>query len=726
MPALTEDQAALVAAVPKQAVRCYLAARRYARLGFLVRGIEGTRKNGTVPTDRWQQKSFPSPEPLGDMSRWPWIGVTGLWVRVPDCWVVLDHDNELSRDYWLARLGPVADKAAVERSPSGSEHWWFRLAQDVTGQKWSNPRKCDARFDIQSVRNGGVVAPPSAHHKGGFRQWTRPLDQARELTASEARLLHRHVPQHELLRNLAEPPGRGEYHNWMLSVAGSLARVHGDHEAFAEAARRIEARYMSDHDPADTAAIVRDIWQSEHGSLLDEAPASYESPGAEEDDEEDQDEPYPLLPDQFWESPGHPFLAHVRLAARARRVSPDATLVACLARVAALLHWRHQLPPIIGGWTSLDLLVAVIAEPSFGKGGAMSVAEELVPGCNKEDGLLVRTVSFGSTEGMAGAYFDMREEEDEKGDVHMVEGRVYNGVLFSCDEGSSYQALAQRTGQTTPETIRSMFKGERLGNSYTGRSKKYQVPAMHYRAAVVVAFQPVHARALLGEWDAGTPQRFIWTSARDPGMLREKPEWPGPLKWRPPAADRELDPIRECYRLPIQVAASVSDEIDSKHVAKHLGEWDPGRYDGHRYLVAEKLAALLGALRTGYPIVSREDWRLANVLMGVSDAVRNRMLGDIRTQQSEQEEASHGKAARRAAAVRSAEVEAEADIERVAGVLARACRRNPGETTRSLIKRTASRDRRLAEVALKRAESLGLVAQQDDGTWQPGASSDSQ
>jgi putative DNA primase/helicase len=256
--------------LPEQADRCRKAALRYAELGFRVLGIERDNKFGTVPVTGWKKGNYPGPSTRAELDGGDWTEVTGLWVRASDEWLFLDHDNELSRDYWAARLGPVADKAAVEPSPSGSEHWWFKLAPGVTVATWHAGEKTNralswpAHFDVLSQRCGGVVAPPSAHHAGGNREWVKKPGQAVVLTEDEARLLRKHNPPHGLLDNLTGKPGPGSYHNWATSVAGSLANVHRDRAMFMEAMARVEARYLGDHDPADTAAIILGMWLKEH------------------------------------------------------------------------------------------------------------------------------------------------------------------------------------------------------------------------------------------------------------------------------------------------------------------------------------------------------------------------------------------------------------------------------------------------------------------------------
>lgn len=260
-----------------QAARCRKAATRYAELGFLVRGIERDNKFGTVPVPEWNKDDFPGPTTRAELDQGDWSEVTGLWVRASDEWVVLDHDNELSRDYWSVRLGPIADKAAVEKPPDGGEHWWFRLPRGATVATWhAGERKVGslswpAHFDVLSQRTGGVVAPPSVHHRGGNREWIRPPGEAVTLAEDEAALLRKHKPN-GLLECLMGEPGPGSYHVWMLSVAGSLASLHRDHATFMEACRRVELRYLDGHNPADTAKIVRDMWRAEHGGDLEEEP----------------------------------------------------------------------------------------------------------------------------------------------------------------------------------------------------------------------------------------------------------------------------------------------------------------------------------------------------------------------------------------------------------------------------------------------------------------------
>lgn len=649
-------------------------------------------------------------------ARWPYAEVGGR----TDGLVVVDLDPyQPGHAEELASLRADGLELAPTRQHTSAQGGTHHIYRNTTGLPPEQIRGAlAASVDIKREDRGYIVLPsgndgrrvasdvPPAPVPGGLAALLRKPDGPDALAeVPQALPLPGTLPPAVRRAQEAQQSDRSS-HTWRLMVAGYAAGLsHGQVRTLLEqdpvtAERWGERPHLPYLELTETLARARAEAQRSR-----EPAASPE----EEPVEQDPQDAYPCLPDEFWEA--RPELAQIRQAARSRMVAPDATLAGVLARVSALVHFRHQLPPIIGGHTSLDLLVAVISEPGFGKGGAMAVAGELVPGCNREDGYRVRTMALGSTEGMVGSYFETVEDEEEG--PHLA--RVYNGVLFSCDEGSSYKALSERSTQTTSETIRQMFKGERLGNTYTGRSKLFQIPELCYRAAIVMALQPVHAHKLLGEWDAGTPLRFLWTTARDPDMPDEQPGWPGKLGWRPPAADKALDPAHSHGRRPVRVARTVAAEIRQHHRAKHVGEWDPGRYDAHRDLVRLKVAALLGCLRTGLPEASRSDWELAGTVLGTSDRIRGWMLHAV-ADAAEQERAGRiSFRADAAGAARSAELLAESDYNRVRNVLLRAHKRHPELTASALVKRTG-RDHRLARQILPELVAEGTVSWPEDDT----------
>ncbi len=83
--------------------------------------------------------------------------------------------------------------------------------------------------------------------------------------------------------------------------------------------------------------------------------------------------PCPVLPDDFWETGSHPFLAHTRQAALSVESVPDAMLHAVLADVATLTHYDWYLPGNRRG--TLDMLLCIVGRSGDGKGTATDGAD---------------------------------------------------------------------------------------------------------------------------------------------------------------------------------------------------------------------------------------------------------------------------------------------------------------------------------------------------------------
>ncbi len=168
----------------------------YANRGFLVRTVSFD-DNGQLkkyPDEKWNREDYPNPTTVDDIEYSMNSNRPGLWLRIPVGWVVVDHDNQESIDYWTERLGAdTIAKAAVSKPPNSLPHWWFRVpATAPHNYCWSAPPESPVRFDLRSQDRGGVMAPPSMHHKGGTREWVVGLDDTVELTEAEAELLAKH------------------------------------------------------------------------------------------------------------------------------------------------------------------------------------------------------------------------------------------------------------------------------------------------------------------------------------------------------------------------------------------------------------------------------------------------------------------------------------------------------------------------------------------------------
>lgn len=179
------------------------AARDFAQRGFLVLTVKREADGSPAKRsfDKWNKDEFPGPTTLDqvdyDMS---YFNRCGLWVRMSDEWCVIDHDTDESIEYWTERLGDAMHKVVISQPPNGRPHWWIKLPKGAEGVfNWSAPPKntLGLRFDIRGQRRGGVMAPPSEHHKGGNRGWVggHDLDTAVEFTLEEAaRVAHHRLP----------------------------------------------------------------------------------------------------------------------------------------------------------------------------------------------------------------------------------------------------------------------------------------------------------------------------------------------------------------------------------------------------------------------------------------------------------------------------------------------------------------------------------------------------
>jgi hypothetical protein len=303
----------------------------------------------------------------------------------------------------------------------------------------------------------------------------------------------------------------------------------------------------------------------------------------------------------FWAA--RPVLTHLHDFARARRAAPWAVLGVTLARVVVATPPMVVLPPLIGGDASLNLFVAVVGASGSGKGAASAVATEALPVGH------LNSIPIGSGEGLTHLF------------VRRTKGGIEQhatAVLSDVGEIDTITALNARQGSTLQSVLRQAYMGEQFGFAYADPAKRLVVGAHAYRLGLIVGVQPARAAGLLDDADGGTPQRFIWMPADDPGAPDVAPAAPEPWKWRP-AAHPERD-ARNRRRLPVCDTAVTA--IDAGRLARVRGEQSV--LNGHALLSREKVAAALGLLE-GRAEVGEEDWRLAGVVMDVSDRTRTQI-----------------------------------------------------------------------------------------------------
>lgn len=383
-------------------------------------------------------------------------------------------------------------------------------------------------------------------------------------------------------------PGR---HKALLSLAGAMRRQGAGADEIEVALLAFnERRCDPPHSAEKVAAIARDVtgrYSPAPTPVGSTRPATLSELAGEVED--------------FWTA--RPELERVRTLSHAQLASPLAALGALLVRVCASTPPTTVLPPIVGGRASLNLAVALVGASGDGKDLADETIGENIGGWA---GLYVAH-SPGSGQGLAHAYAEHRGKE---GVV-----RVATNCLFRIGEIDQLVGLMGQQGSTLGPELRKLMMGQRIGNLYVQKDKRLELEAHSYRAGLLVGVQPRRSGVLLGDADAGTPQRFLWMPAADPGIPDERPARPRLWSWERPDLPREL-PVCETARQTIIAA----------RLARLRGEGDA--LDGHSLLTREKVAACLDLL-SGRAEVSEEGWQLAGVLMRVSDAVRAHCVEEL-------------------------------------------------------------------------------------------------
>ena len=363
------------------------------------------------------------------------------------------------------------------------------------------------------------------------------------------------------------------------------------------------------------------------------------------------------LPDEFWNA--RPVLAHIRNAARSRYCSPDVVLHAVLVRVAGDLPHQIKLPPTVGSHAPLTYLSVFVGNPSSGKSGAWGVATALYP-----VNVSTVVVPAGSGEGLVEVLFDIVQEMDFATEkmVKVHRQTRYNAVVY-IDEGETLTALGARKGQTLTGTLRSIFSGQTLGQTNASEMTKRVVPAGQYTYGIAVGLQPALAGALLDDHAAGTPQRFGWAWATDPGMP-DRTDWPGAL---PSLCD--ISPVMNSSMGGLRIHEMAVDpaiisEVVDRRLALIRGTEEIDSLDAHGDLLRLKVAGLLAVIDSRLNI-DTEDWRLAGIVTDTSRAVRQHVQSVVADHAKREEQATSKRLSRRQ--VEAVNAVEDSQVRRVAG-----------------------------------------------------------
>jgi len=423
------------------------------------------------------------------------------------------------------------------------------------------------------------------------------------------------------------------------------------------------------------------------------------------------------LPEEFWSA--RPMFEHIRQAARSRCISPDAVLGAVLARASWATDYRILIPAIVGRYGSLNVMAGIVGESGAGKGSALDCAQELLDEPARSDDYKTEVITAGTGEGIIRSFYETVEGA-KKGTVEYR--RSKHGLHLRVDEGEVLEQLGSRAGSTLWSVWRQAWSGETLGFNNATRDRRIPKLAAHdYRLTAVVAIQPELAGAILADSAGGTPQRFYWCTTADPTAPDQSPPWPGPLRWTPPRwnqPDSAIALVDGTRRRLLDVDQAIVAELRQIQLRKVRGEETDG-LDGHRGLNRLKAAAILGVL-DGRLSVTTADWRLAGILMDVSDGVRQWAQRRVAEGADRKEQHQLRFAGKRAVSEESGRREAGAAVDRVAGVLVRAVAKAGAEglAARQMLHAVASRDRTHLKAALEVALAGGEITE-TGGRYRP-------
>ncbi len=419
----------------------------------------------------------------------------------------------------------------------------------------------------------------------------------------------------------------------------------------------------------------------------------------------------PTLPESFWES--RATLRHIRTAARSRRVSPTALLGHVLARVAAYTPPAYCVPGFIGGTVPLSLYVAQVSASGGGKSSPARLINELLT----EPIAGVAFQVLGSGEGFTETFLEEATGKDETGKPRKGKVQTRYGAIFELDEGEALKDIASRKGSTILPTLRTAWTGGALGQANASKETHRYLRSGNYSTGLTFSFQLKYVRQLFEDIAGGLPQRFLFLEGGDVDRPTIKPPFPGALDWHAFPVIAISGIVQHC---PLEYPAEAEAETDRIALAELDGTSGTETLDAHRNLHRLKLAGVLAVLENRRT-VTVEDWELAEVLLTYSDAVRSRLIKQLKTDDKLKENDAHIRAARRAVVVDDY-TEKRALDSAVKSVARKAQKAERPLTKRELHHSISGTVRQKVgiEQVIETAIELGYLRENDEGTFTKG------
>lgn len=297
-------------------------------------------------------------------------------------------------------------------------------------------------------------------------------------------------------------------------------------------------------------------------------------------------------------------LRTIRQWAHARYAASWAVLVAVLLRVSATTEPLVQLPGVIGGRASLNLLGVFVSPSGGGKGISDKVARLVWPAD------IVERPS-GSGEGFAATFVPPKKEGVEP----------ITRAIISVPEIDTLAGQASRQGSTVLGQLKASAMGELIGQGNASEANTRIIQAHSYRLCMSIGAQPGHTGVIFDDTTGGTPQRMLWALTIDPDMPAEACLDPAPLDTNLPLWAPDTDGVVEIGYGPPEIR----EQIIAAHIARQRDDADA--LDGHAMLTRLKVAAVL-AIMHHRSVVSELDWALSAKVMEQSNRTRDWVVAE--------------------------------------------------------------------------------------------------
>lgn len=651
----------------------YEIARKFAASGYVCTPCDATSKHtGKVRyPDAWSTTEFDDP---ADWAGYPHIAINTNLSEL----VGFDIDVKKGKNGWesMERADfKLPETNLIIDTPSGGEHHVYRACPGVpidTGQDILGM----AGVDIRALKNGNLICPgvgidgkkyvardgiPHRDHipelprdiaeriaewqsANAVRRRVLPLPPATPpedvTTAQRDRLMR--VVEYKLddLRNA--PPGQ------RYDATSAVMRIIGIGKALGNADELVER--------------IRSVFPGDEDQLegsIDRAIRAADPEVLPEDDARG-----------FWDQ--RPELRHIKQAAYSRMVSPWAVLGATLVRVLADVPSTWQVDAGLGPGC-LNLFTVLTGRSGAGKGEAIRTAAYLWP-------LPASVYETESASGEALPTLFAYQAKDAEGEWRTA--KLRDSAIIASPEFSATRESGSRQGSTLLPRLCNGFSGESLTFAKADPTKTIDVPRDSYRLGLIAGLQDGNAHMLLAEamTTTGLAQRVMWVPAQDRDVPRpeDKPDWPGALDQ---TTVRSLPDAGDI----VTTCETARREVMEDRWRRSQPDVKVNPLDAHKFYIRLKVAYALALLNSHRNSIRDDDWELAGIVMGVSDATRQQML-DSMSERDRKRQLAVGKqeGIRKAAAADAEEAER---LSRQVAVLRRGLDKNPDGMTRNQLKK---------------------------------------